>query len=207
MAIGTARAYAKLRASVFALLIVHVILRLIFPTPSVFADLYIYNAIALLSTAVAFFAPTFNDHLARLALSSALFLWAIGSIATGWNDFYTPTIWPNLSDLCYILFYPFILFGLIRALTAHRKFHSLELLDVVIIIFGFSTLIAALFLKSAMAHFIGSSTSVFLSIVYPIGDVVLLSMALIIVIVQRRAIAALPGGHSLIHSYRHLLSL
>jgi len=63
----------------------------------------------------------------------------------------------------------------------------MELLDVVIITFGFSTLIAALLLKSAMAHFVGSSTTVFLSIVYPIGDVVLLSIALIIVLVQRRA--------------------
>jgi diguanylate cyclase len=191
MAIGTARSYAKLRASVFALLIAHVTLRLIFPTPSVFADLYIYNAIALLGAAVAFFAPPFNDQLARLALSTALSLWAIGSITTAWNDFYTPTIWPNLSDFCYILFYPLVLFGLIRALTAHRKFLAIELLDVVIIIFGFSTLIAAFFLKSAMAHFIGSSTSVFLSIVYPIGDVVLLSIALIIVIVQRRALRSL----------------
>jgi len=191
MAIGTARTYAKLRASVFALLMVHVTVRLIFPNPSVFADFYIYNAVALLSAGVAFFAPPFNDHLARLALSAALFLWSIGSIATAWNDFYTPVLWPNLPDLCYILFYPLILFGLIRALTAHRRFRAIELLDVVIIIFGFSTLIAALSLKSAMAHFIGSSTSVFLSILYPIGDVILLSIALIIVIVQRRALRSL----------------
>ena len=191
MAIGTARTYFKLRAVVFALLLVHVALRIVFPNPNIFADLYIYNAVALLSAAVAFFAPTFNDQLARLTLSAALTFWSLGSIATAWNDFYSPTIWPNLSDLCYILFYPLILFGLMRALTAHRRFHALELLDVVIIIFGFSTLIAALFLKSAMVHFIGSSTSVFLSIVYPIGDVVLLAMAIIIVIVQRRALRSL----------------
>ncbi len=191
MAIGTARTYIKLRVAVFVLLFVHIFMRLIWPTPSVFADLYIYNTVALLIVAVAYYAPPFNDQLARLALSAALFLWAIGSIATAWNDFYSATIWPNLSDLCYILFYPLILFALIRALTAHRKFQALELLDVVIIIFGFSTLIAALFLKSAMVHFLGSSTSVFLSILYPIGDVVLLSMALIIVIVQRRALRSL----------------
>ena len=191
MAIGTAQTYLKLRVCVIGLLFTHLLLRIIFPNPSVFADFYIYNVIALLAAAVAFFAPPFNDHLARLALSAALLLWAIGSIATAWNDFYAPTIWPNLSDLCYIFLFPLMLFGLIRALTAHRKFHAMELLDVVIITFGFSTLIAALFLKSAMAHFVGSSTTVFLSIVYPIGDVVLLSIALIIVLVQRRALRSL----------------
>ncbi len=191
MAIGTARTYIKLRASVFALLLLHLTIRLIFPDPSTFTDLYIYNAVAVLSAASAFFAPHFNDRLARLSLSAAIFLWAIGSITTAWNDFYSSILWPHLSDLCYILFYPLILFGLIRALTAHRKFQARELLDVIIITFGFSTLIAALFLKSAMAHFVGSSTTVFLSIVYPIGDVVLLSIALIIVVVQRRALRSL----------------
>jgi len=191
MAIGTQRTYRRLRASAMGLLLVHLILRTISPIPTVLSDLYIFNTVAFLTAVIAFFAPNFNDHLARISLGWALLLWAIGSTITTWNDFYTPAFWPNASDICYALFYPLILFGLIRALTAQRKLRAMELLDVVIITFGFSSLIASLFLKSAMQRFTGSSTTVFLSIVYPVGDVVLLSMALIIVLVQRRALRSL----------------
>ena len=191
MAIGTERTYRKLRASAIGLLSVHLILRTISPNPTPLSDLYIFNTVAFLTAVIAFFAPNFNDRFARLSLGSAALLWAIGSTITTWNDFYTPAIWPQTPNICYALFYPLTLFGLIRALTAQRKLRAMELLDVVIITFGFSSLIASLFLKSAMARFTGSSTTVFLSIIYPVGDVVLLSIAFIIVLVQRRAVRSL----------------
>ncbi len=191
MAIGTATTYARLRLGTFGLLVLHIALRTFFHSPTPLIDLYIYNAIAFLAAAIAFSAPTFNDHLARISLSTAIFLWAVGSTATTWNSFYGTVIWSNFSDICYILFYPLTLFGLIRALTVHRTFRPIEILDVIIITFGFSTLIAALLLKTAMAHFVGTATSVFLSIVYPVGDVVLLAIALIVVVVQRRALRSL----------------
>ena len=191
MVIGTARTYRNLRASVVGLLAFHLVLKAVSSTPTVLSDLYIYNTIALLAATTAFFAPSFNDRYARISISSAIFFWVVGSTTTTWNSFYSPTIWPSLSDICYVLFYPLALLGLIRALTAQRKFRPTELLDVVIITFGFSTLIATLFLKSAMAHFIGSSSTVFFSIVYPVGDVVLLSIALIIILVQHRAVRSL----------------
>ena len=188
MAIGTANSYLKLRVATFSLLLVHILLRGFIHQSTPFLDLYLYNAIALLAAAIAYFAPTFNDHLARLSLSAAIFLWAIGSTETTWNSFYETALWSKISDFCYIFFYPLVLFGLIRALTAHRKFRAMELLDVVIITLGFSSLIGTLFLKNAMMHFEGSSATVFLSIVYPIGDVILLAIALIIVFVQPRAL-------------------
>ena len=188
MAIGTANSYLKLRVATFSLLLVHILLRGFIHQSTPFLDLYLYNAIALLAAAIAYFAPTFNDHLARLSLSAAIFLWAIGSTETTWNSFYETALWSKISDFCYIFFYPLVLFGLIRALTAHRKFRAMELLDVVIITLGFSSLIGTLFLKNAMRHFEGSSATVFLSIVYPIGDVILLAIALIIVFIQPRAL-------------------
>ncbi len=191
MTIGTAKTYLKLRVSAVGLLGLHLIMRTIIHQPNLFSDLYIYNLIALLCAAIALYSPSFNDQLARVSLSSAIFLWSIGSIVTTWNSFYGQVVWPNTSDICYIIFYPLVLFGLIRALTAQRKFQAIQILDVVIIVGGLSSLIASLFLKSAMSHFIGNSTTVFLSIVYPIGDVVLLAMAVIIVLVQRRALRSL----------------
>ena len=191
MAIGTAKSYIKLRVTAVGLLGLHLIIRTFIHQPNLFCDLYLYNLIALLCAGIALFSPSFNDRLARLCLSSAILFWAIGSIVTTWNSFYGEVIWPNSSDICYIAFYPMVLFGLIRAMTAHRKFQAVQILDVVIIVGGLSSLIASLFLKSAMTRFIGNSTTVFLSIVYPIGDVVLLAMALIIIVVQRRAIRSL----------------
>jgi diguanylate cyclase (GGDEF)-like protein len=191
MAIGTASTYARLRFGTVGLLLLHIALRSALHTPTPLVDLYIYNAIAFLAAAIAFSAPPFNDHLARLSLGCAILLWAVGSTSTTWDSFYGNIIWPNFSDICYILFYPLMLFGLIRALTVHRTFRPIEILDVLIITFGFSTLIAALLLKTAMDHFVGTATSVFLSIVYPVGDVVLLSIALIVVMVQRRAVRSL----------------
>ncbi len=188
MAIGTSRTYLKLRIAPVALLLLHLVVRLFSSGTTPLADLYIYNAVGVLAALVAFYAPVSNDKLARVLLSIALFIWTLGSITTTWNDFYRPFFWSNFSDLCYILFYPLILLSLIRALTAHRTFRFAELLEVVIITFGLSTLIAYLFLKSAMTHFTGDSTTVFLSIVYPIGDVVLLAIALFIVLAQRRAL-------------------
>ena len=122
MAIGTARTYRKLRYSVIAILLIHLILRKFTEGPSIFGDLFLYNAIAVGVAVVAFVAPTFNDHFARLSIAAAIFLWAIGSISTTWNSFFDYQVWPNISDLCYIGFYPLLLFGLIRALTAKRQF-------------------------------------------------------------------------------------
>src|ERR1019366_8241809 len=114
MTMGTQRTYSKLRASAMGLLLIHLVLRTISPNPTTLSDLYIFNSVAFLTAIIAFFSPNFNDRLARLSIGWALLLWAIGSTITTWNDFYTPAFLPNASDICYALFYPLILFGLIR---------------------------------------------------------------------------------------------
>ena len=191
MAIGTARTYRTLRLSAIGFLIFHLILRVIHPDPTVFSDLVIFNLVAICAGVITFYSPNFNDRLARYAVGWAIMLWALGSTITTWDDFYTPTIWASSSDICYALFYPLALFGLIRTLSAHQKFRSMDILDVIIITFGLSSVIAAVFLKSAMARFSGSSATVFLSIVYPVGDLVLLSIALILVFIQKRVLRSL----------------
>ena len=187
MAMGTARSYQRLRLSLAGLLVLHILLRSIFHQPTVLLDLYLFNAIAFLAATTAFFSPPFNDHFARTSLTAAIVLWALGSTETTWNSFYATGLWNNFSDLCYILFYPLVLFGLIRALTVHRELRAMEILDVVIITCGFSSLIAMLLLKSAMKRFDGSSSSVFLSIIYPVGDLVLFTLALFYFFLEPKA--------------------
>ncbi len=192
MTIGTGRTYLKLRFSAIGLLLLHLGVRLVFPAPAPFPDLIIFNTVAFLASAVAFTAPLFNDRLATISLGWAFLLWGTGSTTSTWNSFYPAThftrILNNLPDICYAIFYPLVLFALIRALTAKRGLSTLEVLDVVIITFGMSSLLATVVLKSAMAHFVGSQTTVFLSIIYPVGDVVLLGIAIVIVVLQSRAL-------------------
>jgi len=195
MTIGTGRTYLKLRLSAIGILLLHLGIRLIFPTPNPLVDLFFFNAVAFVAAIVAFSAPLFNDRLATFSLGWAFVLWGSGSTLSTWNSFYPqshlPLLFNNFPDIAYAAFYPLVLFALIRALTAKRGFSTLELLDVVIITFGMSSLIASLILKTAMAHFVGSEATVFLSIVYPVGDMVLLGISVVIVVFQARALRSL----------------
>ena len=184
MAIGTERGYLKLRLIAISILLLNLGVRLVFKNPSPFADLILFNTVAFLAAAVAFSAPLFNDQLAVLAFGWAFVIWGVGSTISTWNSFYVFQIWPLASEITYSLFYPLVLFALLRALTSRSKPSALELLDIVIITFGMSSLIASFFLKTAMLHFVGSQTTVFLSILYPVGDVVLLAIAVVIVVLQ-----------------------
>ncbi len=185
-AIGTQARYLKLRFLAFALLALHLVIRTIFPNPTKFSDVLLYNLVAFTAALVALTAPIFTDRLAALSIFFAIFLWAIASTISSSNSFSTYQFAPSFVDIGYSLFYPLILFGTLRALTSRNRFASIEILDTFIIIFGTSSMIASLLLKSAMAQFAGSSTTVFFSIVYPIGDLVLLAMAVVLVALTHR---------------------
>jgi GGDEF domain-containing protein len=101
-----------------------------------------------------------------------------------WNSFFEIQLPAGLSDFCYALFYPLIFFGVVRAFTLRVKTGALELLDTAIIAVGFTSVLTAFFLKPAMLTFEGSTFTVFLSILYPVGDIVILSMALVYLILN-----------------------
>ena len=187
MAIGTARRYLTLRLLAVGLLLLHLGIRLIFPQPTIFSDLILFNLIALSSALSAYYAPLFNDRLATITIGFALGFWTLGSLVSSWNSFMSFHLWPRCTDIAYALFYPLILFGMIRALSAKRRVRALELLDVLIIALGVSGVIASLLLAPAMVRFSGTPFTVFLSILYPIGDCVLLAIAIVAVILARTA--------------------
>ena len=191
MAIGTARRYLTLRLVAAGLLLLHLGIRLAFSQPTILSDLLLFNLVAAAAALSAHYAPLFNDRLATTSLGAAFGCWAIGSCISSWNSFFSYQIWSSATDIAYALFYPLTLFGVIRALTAKRKVRALELLDVVIIALGVSSLIASLLLAPAMIHFSGSAFTVFLSILYPIGDCVLLAVAIVAVILQVKSARSL----------------
>ena len=179
------------RVGVFLLLISHLIIRVAFQLPSIVPDLVIFNLIAFLAAYVAWKSPRLNDRLSRLAITFAIFLWALGSTFSTSNSFYDFQISEKLVDVTYIAFYPLMILGIIRALAVTKKVTALELLDTAIIALGTSSAISSLLLRPAQMRFDGQSYEVFLSILYPVGDLVLVATCLSLIILQHRSMRGL----------------
>jgi diguanylate cyclase (GGDEF)-like protein len=156
--------------------------------PSLLPDLFLFNLIAAIAALTALLAPKFNDPIGRISLALALAVWTLGSFTTTWNSLATPLFPSQISDICYSAFYPFLLLGLIRLLTArHHQRRQLkgEIIDTLIIGLGISGVCAGLLLKTAMENFEGSPLTVFLSIIYPIGDLVILAVTIALLALTR----------------------
>jgi diguanylate cyclase (GGDEF)-like protein len=179
------------RVGVFLLLISHLIIRVAFQLPSIVPDLIIFNLIALLAAYVTWKSPRLNDRLARIAITFAIFLWALGSTFSTANSFYDFQISEKLIDVTYVAFYPLMIIGIIRALAVTKKVTALELLDTAIIALGTSSVISSLLLRPAQLRFDGESYEVFLSILYPVGDLVLVATCLSLIILQHRSLRGL----------------
>jgi diguanylate cyclase (GGDEF)-like protein len=175
------------RVGVFLLLISHLIIRVAFHLPSFVPDLIVFNLIAFFAALVAWKSPKLNDVLARRAITLAIFFWALGSTFSTWNSFYKIQISERIIDLTYIAFYPLMLLGILRALAVTKKITALEILDTAIIALGTSSLISSLLLRPATLRFDGSSYEVFLSVLYPIGDLVLVAASLSLIVIQHRS--------------------
>jgi diguanylate cyclase (GGDEF)-like protein len=179
------------RVGVFLLLTSHLIIRVAFHLPSIVPDLIIFNLIAFVAAYVAWKSPKVNDRLARNSISLAIFIWGLGSTFSTWNSFYEFGISERIIDICYTAFYPLVFLGIIRALAVTKKISALEILDTAIIALGTSSLIASLLLRPALLAFTGPKYEVFLSILYPIGDLILVAATLSLVVLQHRNLRSL----------------
>ncbi len=188
--------YTILKWITAGILIIHLVARLMFPTPSILIDLIGFNIVGLLSAVIAFNAPVISDRISAITIGMACSIWSMGSIFSTWNSFFELKIPESISDICYSLFYPLIFLGVITSFTHKRSISALELLDSVIIAVGFTSVLAAFLLKPAMISFEGSAFSVFISILYPVGDIVILAMVLVYVLLTPISIRSLllAGG-------------
>lgn len=160
------------------LLLAHLILRIIFPQANIFIDLILFNLIGLFAAVIAYNAPVLSDRFSSNAMGTACLIWSIGSFLSTWDSFFNTGLPIWFSELSYSLFYPLIFFAVIRSFTQQVKIKALELLDTTIITFGLTGVLTAFLLKPAMIGFEGSSFTVFISIIYPVGDIVILAIAL-----------------------------
>ncbi len=185
---GRAGTYLTIRSAAAVILALHLGIRLVFPNPAIFPDLILFNLAALLAALAAFRGPAFNDRYVHISLGLGFFLWGLGSTLSTAQTFYNLNFFPSLTDLCYSLFYPVVLFGILRAMTARRQIKALEIFDTLIIALGVTSMAAGFLLKPAMLRFEGSSVTVFLSILYPVGDIALLAVTLAIFLMSAKSL-------------------
>lgn len=190
------RPYLGIRWITCFLLALHLILRSVLTENNVFIDLILFNFIGLLAAALAFSAPEHIDPISANLFGVAGLMWSMGSIFSTWNSFFDMQIPEGISDFCYALFYPLVFLGVSRTFTQKRTISPLELLDTVIIAVGFTSVLTAFLLKPAMIGFEGSAWQVFISILYPVGDIVLLAMVVVYLLLNPFSIKTvlLVGG-------------
>ena len=155
--------------------------------PTWLLDVVLFNLVALLALISLFLSPIPDDFKGRLGIALAILLWTIGSIVSSLSSFFTIDSSINLdliADLCYSLFYPLMLLGITRSILYRTISRSLEILDTVIIALGFTTILSAFLLKPAMTGISGSGFEVFIAILYPVGDVVLVLSTLTLLLIR-----------------------
>ena len=171
-----------IRFSPTVLLIIYIVIRYFNP-PTWWSELILYNLIILAAIWATLSSPQPDDEWGRRGFVLALLAWLIGSITSA-IDSYFATEMTILSEVSYSLFYPFALFGFIRSLRSQEKSHALEIIDTLVIALSATTLISTFALRSATENISGTDFEVFLAILYPIGDLVLLLTVISVILLQ-----------------------
>jgi diguanylate cyclase (GGDEF)-like protein len=184
--------YRAIRVLPAALLLLHLSLKVFIASNSLALDLFLYNAIWVCAIAAITQAPLSNDPVAVATTSLAIGFWGIGSLLNSYGDFYTLSSTSQfLAQLSYALFYPLILVAIPRILSRGRRLNPIEILDSIIFGLGISAIATALFLTQVFPESIFSVPEQFFSLLFPVSDVLLLTIAAIAVITHRLQIRAL----------------
>ena len=159
-----------------SLLVLHILLRIFFPDPTIAKDLLLYNAIVLVAVIGLFQAPLHNDPLSVAFLTLATASWGIGSTTSSLSEFFDFSGHEQLvSNIAYSLFYPFAFISIPRAIGRGKKLKAIELLDSSIFGLGLSSIIAALILAKLVGD---SSLGYFFSILFAVCDIALIVIVL-----------------------------
>ena len=177
------RIYYSARWLASILLLSYLILRY-FSEATWWSELLLYNVVLIAAIIGILFTPLPDDDLGQKVLALALLAWGIGSITSSIDSFFNTEL-SIISEIAYSLFYPLAIFGAIRSLRNQAKSRRLELIDTLVIALSGTTLLSTFSLKPASAEISGSQYEVFLTIIYPVGDLVLLLTVVGIVLLQR----------------------
>ena len=184
--------YRTIRLLPAALLLLHLFLKFFIQENSLALDLFLYNAIWVCAIAAITQAPLSNDPVAVATTSLAIGFWGIGSVLNSYGDFYSlSTTSEFIAQLSYALFYPLLLVAIPRALTRGRRLNPIEILDSIIFGLGISSIATALFLAKVFPESFSDLRNQFFSLLFPISDLLLLTIAAIAVITHRLQVRAL----------------
>jgi diguanylate cyclase (GGDEF)-like protein len=184
--------YRTIRLLPTALLLLHLFLKFFIQESSLALDLFLYNAIWVCAIAAITQAPLSNDPVAVATTSLAIGFWGIGSVLNSYGDFYSlSTTSEFIAQLSYALFYPLLLVAIPRALTRGRRLNPIEILDSIIFGLGISSIATALFLAKVFPESFSDLRNQFFSLLFPISDLLLLTIAAIAVITHRLQVRAL----------------
>ena len=180
-----------------ALLLLHLLLKLFIHSNSLALDLIAYNAIWIFAIAAITQAPLSNDPVAVGTTSLAIGFWGVGSLLNSYADFYPLSNTSQfLAQLSYLFFYPLLLVAIPRTLSRGRRLNPIEVLDSVIFGLGISAIATALFLSKVFPESISDVQDQFFSLLFPVSDLLLLTLAAIAVIthrLQKRALLLFLG--------------
>ncbi len=179
------RTYPILRSSALVILIIHLGIRSGLSDPTWWSELVIFNLVPIFSILIIWGSPKTYDRWARFGIIFAILSWLIGSIVSSWNSYFSFQVPDYLINIGYLSFYPFLIFGLTRQMRNSRTSKSLEFLDTIIVAFGATTAIGVILIKPATETLSGSSFDIFLSIFYPLGDLMIFTLVCSIAISQR----------------------
>jgi len=169
-----------------AVLTLHILLKLIINQPSCIIDGILYNAIWILAIAAISQSPLSNDPIAVVTASLAIGCWGIGSLLNSFDDFYSlPSTGQLIAQISYVLFYPLLLTAIPRALKRGRRLNPVEILDSTIFGLGISAIATALFFSHVFPTALLNIQDQFFSLLFPISDLLLLTIALIALITHR----------------------
>ena len=180
-----------------ALLLLHLSLKLFIQSNSLALDLFLYNAIWLFAIAAITQAPLSNDPVAVATTSLAIGFWGVGSLLNSYADFYALSNTSQfLAQLSYVFFYPLLLVAIPRTLSRGRHLNPIEVLDSAIFGLGISAIATAAFLSKVFPESIFDVQDQFFSLLFPVSDLLLLTLAAIAVIthrLQKRALLLFLG--------------
>jgi diguanylate cyclase (GGDEF)-like protein len=159
------------------LLLLHIGWGLIGESPSQLRDLFVYNAIWFLSLLAVIAAPLDIDRSAIAFLAVAISFWGMGSLLSSLEQF-EYRVPENAAEVSYCLFYPPLLIALSRIAGA-GKLRSIEVLDAIIFSLGFTSILTTIALLTLYPEGTVASTQDFFLLFYPVGDVLLLLIAIL----------------------------
>ena len=184
--------YLLLKWSAPILLLVHVIAKVSAPTQSLALDLILYNAIWLTAVIAINQSPLLNDPIAIATICLALTFWGLGSFLNSYSEFFVISEQIQLfANISYALFYPCALIALPRAIKRGRRFNPIELLDAAIFGLGISSIAAAIFVSHVFPESVSSFQDQFFSLLFPIGDLLMLALAAVAAFTYRLQTRAL----------------